>query len=75
MRDGREGRVVPPGDPTALAEALVALAQDDTVRAEMSAAARRRSESYDIRGAVHAQERVYAELAAGGASAGQTPKE
>lgn len=65
VRDGREGRVVPPGDPAALADALVALAQDDALRAQMSRAARLRSADYDIRGAVREQERIYAELAAG----------
>ncbi|WP_339950765.1 glycosyltransferase [uncultured Albimonas sp.] len=46
VRDGREGRLVPPGDPQALAEALTALATDPQGRAEMAetALARLRAE-------------------------------
>ncbi|SFI00342.1 glycosyltransferase [Albimonas pacifica] len=39
VRDGREGRLVPPGDPQALAEALTALAADPQGRAAMAEAA------------------------------------
>jgi glycosyltransferase involved in cell wall biosynthesis len=65
VRDGLEGRIVAPGDPAALAGALIELAQDETLRARMAAAAQRRSSEYDIRRAVRAQERVYGELTAG----------
>lgn len=62
VRDGVEGRVVPPGDPTRLAEALVEVARDDRIRSAMAEAARRRSSDYDIRRAVREQERVYSAL-------------
>lgn len=64
VRDGVEGRVVPPGNPAALAGAIVALAQDPDLRATMAAAARARSADYDIRRAVREQERVYGALTA-----------
>jgi len=41
VADGVSGRVVPPGDPGALAEALLELAGDPGLRARMGAAARR----------------------------------
>lgn len=46
LRDGRDGILVPPGDPVALAEALRALALDEPLRAGMAAQARERSERY-----------------------------
>jgi glycosyltransferase involved in cell wall biosynthesis len=42
VRDGVEGRLVPPGDPAALAEALVSLADDPALVARMGQAARTR---------------------------------
>ncbi len=39
VRDGREGRLVPPGDPQALSEAIAALAADAPGRAAMAEAA------------------------------------
>ena len=62
VREGVEGRVVPPGDASALADALVELAQHPDERAAMSQTARRRSADYDIRRAVREQELVYREL-------------
>ena len=62
VRDGAEGRVVPPGDAVALADALVDLAQHSDLRASMASAALRRSADYDIRRAVGEQEQVYGEL-------------
>ncbi len=41
-RDGVEGRVVPPGDASALADAFVSLAADRSLLAQMGAAARAR---------------------------------
>lgn len=63
VRDGHEGLLVPPGDSEALASALVRVAGDDALRAQMAQAARARANDYDIRSAVAAQEEVYAELA------------
>ena len=62
VRDGLDGRVVPPGDPAALSDALVELARDDDLRRRMAESARRRSSDYDIRDAVRIQELRYREL-------------
>ncbi|RKE18238.1 glycosyltransferase [Streptomyces sp. TLI_171] len=64
LDDGVEGRLVPPGDPAALAAALGALAADAEVRGRMGAAARERSKSFDVAGAQQAIERVYARVLA-----------
>jgi glycosyltransferase involved in cell wall biosynthesis len=45
VRDGKEGILVPPGDPQALGEALVALAADPDLRAELGRRARQRYEN------------------------------
>jgi glycosyltransferase involved in cell wall biosynthesis len=42
VEDGRTGRLVPPGDPPALAEALLALLRDETRRGALGEAGRRR---------------------------------
>ncbi len=46
VRDGFDGRLVPPGDPLALAEALRALALDPRRRREMASAARERAKRF-----------------------------
>jgi glycosyltransferase involved in cell wall biosynthesis len=45
-RDGREGRVVPPGDRAALVAALGSLAADEPLRLRLGAAARRRAAAF-----------------------------
>jgi glycosyltransferase involved in cell wall biosynthesis len=62
VRDGVEGFLVPPGDPAALADRIVALLQDDDLRSRMGEAARERARSFDIRLAVRRMEAVYEEL-------------
>ena len=47
MADGREGRLVPPGDAAALATALDALLVNDKLRRAMAAEGRRRAREYD----------------------------
>jgi glycosyltransferase involved in cell wall biosynthesis len=42
VRDGIEGRIVPPDDPAALADALASLARDPELRRRMGEAARAR---------------------------------
>jgi glycosyltransferase involved in cell wall biosynthesis len=42
VRDGIEGRLVPPDDPAALADAFAALSRDPAAVARMGAAARAR---------------------------------
>jgi glycosyltransferase involved in cell wall biosynthesis len=60
--DGETGLLVPPRDASALAAALLQLARDPDLRAEMATKARVRSEVFDIRTAVEAQQAAYAEL-------------
>jgi glycosyltransferase involved in cell wall biosynthesis len=62
VRDGVEGFLVPPGDPAALADRVVALLHDDGLRARMGEAARQRARTFDIRLAVRRMEAVYEEL-------------
>jgi len=62
VHDGVEGLIVPPGDPTALADALTRIAGDAELRSHLAANARRRAKVYDIRTAVHTQEQRYARL-------------
>ena len=63
VREGQEGLLVPAQDPAALADAIVTLAQNDTLRRQMAAASLERSADFDIRRAVAEQERAYGELA------------
>jgi glycosyltransferase involved in cell wall biosynthesis len=63
VTDGVDAVLVPPAQPTRLADALVALVLDPERRAEMAAAGRERSDALDAPKAVHAVEAVYAEVA------------
>ncbi len=58
LTDGVEGRLVPSGDPAALADAIAELA-DPNVRSRMADAAARRSTDFSIVHAVERQQRVY----------------
>jgi len=60
--DGSEGLLVAPGDPAALAEAVVAVAADPALRARLAAASARRSEEFDVRRAARVIEALYDEL-------------
>jgi len=62
VKDGREGILVPPGDPAQLAESLLALLSDADRRRRMGKAARVRAEAFDIRTTVSRYEEVYEEL-------------
>lgn len=64
IEDGREGFIVAPRDPRALASGILQLLQDDSLRAQMGAAARQRAHRFDIRSAVRRMETVYTELLA-----------
>jgi glycosyltransferase involved in cell wall biosynthesis len=57
--DGEHGLVVPTADPSALADGIVALLQDPTLRQRMGESAKRRAQDFDIRGAVRRTEEVY----------------
>ncbi|MGZ8753321.1 MAG: glycosyltransferase [Acidimicrobiia bacterium] len=64
VTDGVEGRLVPPSDPEALADAIEELALDPAARDRMGAAARIAGERFDIRVAVAQIEAVYREVVA-----------
>jgi glycosyltransferase involved in cell wall biosynthesis len=59
VRSGIEGLLVPPSRPDLLGDALLTLAGDAGRRAEMGAAARRRSAMFDIRRTASRIEEVY----------------
>ena len=61
VTDGVDAVLVPAGEPAALADALVALAQDPARRAAMSRAACARADALDATAAVRAIEAVYRE--------------
>jgi glycosyltransferase involved in cell wall biosynthesis len=62
VRHGGEGILVPPGDPDALAAAMVTVLADANLRARLGEAARRRAADFDIRRTVRRHEEVYARL-------------
>lgn len=63
--DGRTGVLVPPGDPVALAEAVLALRADPAARARLAEAARREAAGrFDVRSQVRAYEALYDECLA-----------
>lgn len=64
LEHGREGFMVSPRDPRALADALVALLRDTALRERFGQAARERAAAFDIRTAVRRMEEVYEELLA-----------
>jgi glycosyltransferase involved in cell wall biosynthesis len=59
---GRQGLVVPPGDPRALASSILTLLRDGSVRRHLAEGARERAGAFDIRNAVRRTEQVYQEL-------------
>ena len=63
ITDGQEGRLVPPGDPAALAAAVAEL-RDAGVRGPMAAAAGERVRAFGIDRAVQRQQEIYERLAA-----------
>ena len=66
VEDGVHGLLVPPGDPPALADALVTLLRDPERRAAMGAAGRERQRSaFDFSAMVRRLEQRYEELLAG----------
>jgi glycosyltransferase involved in cell wall biosynthesis len=59
ITDGRDGLLVDPGDPTALAAALARALGDDDERARIAACARARAGDFDLVHAVHRTEEIY----------------
>lgn len=65
VRDGIDGLLVPPDDPTALATAMAAILHDEPAAARLGAAARVRvAERFDVRDMVAAVAKVYGETLA-----------
>jgi glycosyltransferase involved in cell wall biosynthesis len=62
ITDGKEGRVVPPGDPTSLAAALAELC-DPQLRSQMATAADERVRAFGMDQAVQRQQELYEWLA------------
>jgi glycosyltransferase involved in cell wall biosynthesis len=63
VADGETGRLVPPGDPAALARALAELGRDAVLRAKLGAAAAVRAEAFSTGVAQAAMRAIYDELA------------
>jgi glycosyltransferase involved in cell wall biosynthesis len=61
--EGREGLLVPPADPAALADAIVTVLRDPGLQRQMGEAARLRARGLDVRLAVRRAEELYAEVA------------
>jgi glycosyltransferase involved in cell wall biosynthesis len=59
LRDGEEGRLVPPNDPGALRDAVVGILSNAALRAQMGAAGQRRSEQYSLRTVATTIEQIY----------------
>ncbi|HEX5615948.1 MAG TPA: glycosyltransferase [Acidimicrobiia bacterium] len=62
ITDGREGLLVEPRDPTALADALERVVQDEALRARFAAAARARADAFDVGVGVRHIEARYREV-------------
>ncbi|MGH2664057.1 MAG: glycosyltransferase [Actinomycetota bacterium] len=62
VTEARDGFLVPPGDPSALAERLTMLLRDRELRQRLGRNARQRAAGFDIRDAVHRIEAVYSEV-------------
>jgi glycosyltransferase involved in cell wall biosynthesis len=62
VRNGEEGVVIPPRSSGSLAQAIVQLARDSSLRSRLAASARRRAHQYDFRHTVGAHERYYRAL-------------
>ncbi len=77
VRDGVEGRLVPPEDPGAIARVAAELLADPEARRRMGAAGRERAERFSLGRMAADYERIYAELLEGeggrGGSAAVTP--
>jgi glycosyltransferase involved in cell wall biosynthesis len=67
VRDGETGRLVPPRDPAALADAILALLDDRTSALTMARAGRKRVEAhFSLRAKLDAVEALYRRLADAG---------
>lgn len=73
VRDGVDGILVEPENPTALADALQRVIGDTQLRARLGAAALRRADEFDMARAIAVIEALYDDLTPGRADAGSTP--
>lgn len=62
IEDGRDGVLVPSGDPSALSSALLSILADDRARAALGAASLTSAERFSAVAAVRRQDEVYLEL-------------
>lgn len=62
LEEGKQGFLVPPRDPRALAHGITTLLRDASLRERFGIEARRRAAAFDIRDAVARMEQVYEEL-------------
>jgi glycosyltransferase involved in cell wall biosynthesis len=62
IEPGKTGVLVPPADPSALAEGLSSVLGDEGLRSSLASAALEASRKYDIRACVSSMERIYDEL-------------
>jgi glycosyltransferase involved in cell wall biosynthesis len=62
LEDRKQGYIVPPRRPRALADAIVTLLRDADLRRRMGEEARKRASDFDIRHAVRRIEEVYSEV-------------
>ncbi|MBI3291371.1 MAG: glycosyltransferase, partial [Elusimicrobia bacterium] len=66
VADGKTGLLVPPRDPQALADVILRLLRDSTLREQLGEAARIAVQRFSVDRMVDATERVYAEILGGG---------
>jgi glycosyltransferase involved in cell wall biosynthesis len=62
VEDGKDGVLVPPSDPGALATRIIDVLGDPELRDRLGRAARRRAEAFDVRRSVRRTEEAYDEL-------------
>jgi glycosyltransferase involved in cell wall biosynthesis len=62
IEDGHQGFLVPSRDPRSLADRILKMLRDDTLRGQMGEAARLRAAEFDIRKSVARMERAYEEV-------------
>jgi glycosyltransferase involved in cell wall biosynthesis len=62
VEDGKDGILVPPSDPRAMAARIIEVLGDPALRERLGRAARRRAEAFDVRASVRRSEDAYEEL-------------
>jgi glycosyltransferase involved in cell wall biosynthesis len=62
VTEAKDGFLVPPGDPSALADRLITLLRDRELRLRLGRSAKERAAAFDIRDAIRRIEAVYSEV-------------